>query len=267
MSRNFSIKVIFRILNVLAEEGTSNRTNLAVKTSLHYSVCMQYTELLRSLSWIDTVADKKYTKMSITDKGKEVSDALSEYFNVSKQHTPYEPTRTEFIAQSNGHGIQEETLQNGTSLSDIASFDQLIGTNRNNVRKIMLIEDEPDILITFKLSLISAGYKVDSFIDPREALGNLLFHRERDYYDLVITDIRMPYLNGFEIYKKARSHGRKTRFLFLTAIDLADEVFSLLPEFDHVRIIKKPVDQKAFIDAIGLAINSNYTVPAVSSVQ
>ena len=60
--------------------------------------------------------------------------------------------------------------------------------------KILLVDDEPDIVMAFKLTLESAGFIVDTHEDPLTALSKF----KPSYYDLVILDIKMPKMNGFE---------------------------------------------------------------------
>ena len=79
-----------------------------------------------------------------------------------------------------------------------AKSDSLIeASSAPKVLRIMLIDDDPSISFLFTQYLKSAGMVVDSFTDPEKALAHFI---ESDYrhYDLVITDIRMSSLNGFE---------------------------------------------------------------------
>jgi DNA-binding response OmpR family regulator len=62
--------------------------------------------------------------------------------------------------------------------------------------KIFLVDDEPDIMMAFKVTLESAGFTVHTYQDPLIALSKF----KPGYYDLVILDIKMPKMNGFELY-------------------------------------------------------------------
>ena len=62
----------------------------------------------------------------------------------------------------------------------------------------MLVDDEPDITSTLKIGLQDNGFEVDTFNDPIEVLSNF----KAGSYDLIILDIKMPKMNGFELYKE-----------------------------------------------------------------
>jgi DNA-binding response OmpR family regulator len=85
----------------------------------------------------------------------------------------------------------------------------------NTTAKILLIDDEPDITFTIKNILEDNGFEVvDSFTDPILALNNY----KDNFYDLVILDIKMPKMDGFELYAKIREKDPKVKVCFLTAI-------------------------------------------------
>ena len=79
---------------------------------------------------------------------------------------------------------------------------------RSSSRRILLIDDDPDVTLTLKTVLENNGYAVDVFNDPIMALQNFKKVADEDttngkyHYDLVLTDIRMPIINGFELYQK-----------------------------------------------------------------
>lgn len=67
--------------------------------------------------------------------------------------------------------------------------------------RLLVVDDEPDIATSMKQGLETAGYQVDAFNDPKEALA----HFKADHYDLFLLDIRMPHLNGFELSRHLSS--------------------------------------------------------------
>jgi DNA-binding response OmpR family regulator len=70
--------------------------------------------------------------------------------------------------------------------------------SNNNPRKILIVDDEPDITSTFDMILQMNGFGVDTYNDPLLALSDF----KPGLYGLALLDIRMPKMNGFELYKK-----------------------------------------------------------------
>jgi CheY-like chemotaxis protein len=119
---------------------------------------------------------------------------------------------------------------------------------------VMLIDDEPDMIITFKSFLHSEEYNVDAFSNSQEALRHFA-QVNPSYYDLVIMDIRMPRLNGLQLYNRMRAINSSVRVLFVSALDALEELVSILPDFEHNCIIKKPVEKDNFVRSVQLAIS------------
>ena len=93
-----------------------------------------------------------------------------------------------------------------------------------NNGSIMIVDDEIDITTFMELSLQKCGFNVDSFTDPFLALEHLQID-SKDYM-IVISDIRMPGLNGFEFVRKIREVKPKIKVLLMTAFDINTTVFS-----------------------------------------
>ena len=119
--------------------------------------------------------------------------------------------------------------------------------NNNNVnsKRILVVDDESDVVSVFKMMLEMNGYEVDAYQDQLLALSNF----KPNSYGLLILDIRMPTMNGFELYKKMRSIDDKVKVCFITAFEdyreEFNESFPMLDEFKY--FIRKP---KAIEDLI-----------------
>jgi DNA-binding NtrC family response regulator len=122
---------------------------------------------------------------------------------------------------------------------------------------ILLIDDERDDLFVLEKFLTLAGFGVKSFSSSREALNHFA-QTSPSHYDLIISDIRMPEVNGLELYIKLKAIKSDVKVLFATCIELAEEMLSVLPGVKHDQLIKKPIEQKAFIEIVRKNIqNSN----------
>ena len=79
--------------------------------------------------------------------------------------------------------------------------------------RILVVDDEPDNISVFSIGLEDEGFTVDTFIDPQLALSAF----KAETYDLLILDIKMPNMNGFELYEKIKKIDNKLKVCFLTA--------------------------------------------------
>jgi DNA-binding response OmpR family regulator len=117
----------------------------------------------------------------------------------------------------------------------------------NKRKMILIVDDEPDITTALKITLEDYGFQVDSFNDPVLALDNF---RKR-LYSLLILDINMPKMNGFELYTKIKKIDDKVRVCFLTALtELQDyESFrkEVFPEEGKRYFIQKPVKNEQVV--------------------
>ena len=124
----------------------------------------------------------------------------------------------------------------------------------NNNKRIILVDDEQDILFTYKAFLQDYNYEVTSFTDPSIALNYIRDHS--DFNDLlVILDIRMKNLNGFQLYQQIKAVDPTIKILFITALDILDELLSIVPGVSKDQIMRKPVDKKLFTNTIKKLIN------------
>ena len=118
---------------------------------------------------------------------------------------------------------------------------------------IMLVDDEPDILLTYETYLANAGYKLDAFTDSREAIMHFE-HTDPNIYNLVLMDIRMPNLNGIQLYYRLKAINPNIKILFISALDAAQEMISILPGVGLDDVIRKPVDIEQFLFKVKTAL-------------
>jgi DNA-binding response OmpR family regulator len=86
--------------------------------------------------------------------------------------------------------------------------------NKRSARKsILLVDDEHDNNLIFTIGLQDAGFEVDSYNDPEMALAAF----KSNYYDLLLLDIKMPKMDGYELYEKLKKIDDKVKVCFLTA--------------------------------------------------
>ena len=113
--------------------------------------------------------------------------------------------------------------------------------------RILIVDDEPDITLSFKMILESNGFKVDTYNDPVIATGNF----KPDAYDLVILDIRMPKMDGFQLYEELKKIDDKVKVVFITAFDINYEgLRKMYPELRIDSFVRKPVDSEYLINVV-----------------
>jgi len=92
-----------------------------------------------------------------------------------------------------------------------------IESHRHDNKTIMVVDDEPDITLTYKIGLENYGFIVDIYNEPDLALSNF----KAGLYDLAIIDMEMPKMNGFELYQKVMKIDDRLNVCFLTVGETA----------------------------------------------
>jgi DNA-binding response OmpR family regulator len=104
--------------------------------------------------------------------------------------------------------------------------------------RILVVDDEVDIGLVMKLGLEKEGFEVDVFNDPEAAKA----HFKAGHYDLLLVDIRMPKINGFELYRELLKIDDKTKICFITAFEIYfDEFRRVFPKLKVDCFVRKPV--------------------------
>jgi DNA-binding response OmpR family regulator len=119
-------------------------------------------------------------------------------------------------------------------------------------KRILIVDDEPDVNLALRIVLEDNNFIVDSFNDPLRALENF----KANMYDLAVLDIKMPKKDGFEIYKEILKIDNRVKVCFLTAGDInyrsLKETFATLNENQFIR---KPIENIELIKQIYKIIN------------
>ena len=123
-----------------------------------------------------------------------------------------------------------------------------IENNTNNAKKVMIVDDEPDVISVLEIVLNENGFEVDSFTDPIAALKNYRV----GIYDLLILDIKMPKMDGFELYDEIKKIDDNAKVCFLTASEMyymhsRKEKYCSL---DKDLFIQKPIANEDLVEEI-----------------
>ena len=116
-------------------------------------------------------------------------------------------------------------------------------------KNILIIDDEPDIILTLRLALEQNGFRTDSYSDSILAYKNF----RAGVYDLVLLDIKMPNVDGFQLHQKIKRTDSRVKICFLTASGFYDQEIRQeqgSDGFNEELFLRKPVEITCFIDTI-----------------
>ncbi|HJR47998.1 MAG TPA: response regulator [Nitrososphaeraceae archaeon] len=138
--------------------------------------------------------------------------------------------------------------QNGTEQ------DRLLTSVQAKKYRVMMVDDEQDITTVFKMGLENNQFIVTTFNDPLEALSKF----RPGFYDLLILDIRMPGMDGFQLYRNIRDIDNKVKVCFLTAFDESRrELRTSFPFLEEVKCyLKKPITVRDLVKRLADLANS-----------
>jgi DNA-binding response OmpR family regulator len=114
--------------------------------------------------------------------------------------------------------------------------------------RILIVDDEQDITSILKKGLEKYGYEIDVFNDPLLALSSF----RAGLYDLILLDVRMPKMDGFELYQRITQLDSKTKVCFMTAFEVYyDALKELFPDsYESLCFIRKPIAIQDFVKRI-----------------
>ena len=130
--------------------------------------------------------------------------------------------------------------------------------NDKKKKRILLVDDEIDICIVYQIVLQDAGYECVSYTDSLKALQEF----KSNYYDLILLDIKMPVLNGFELCKKIREVDKTIHIIFITASEAYYEKFRSqhFPDLGKVNYIQKPIGNEELVQIVNTILANSITI-------
>jgi CheY-like chemotaxis protein len=120
---------------------------------------------------------------------------------------------------------------------------------KNKNKRIIILDDDEDVLFTYRSFLKDYDYHIACFTDPTLTLNYIKDLSE--FNDLLlILDIRMKNLNGFQLHQQIKAIDPTIKILFVTGLDILDEMLSIIPGISKNHIMRKPVDRKIFTNTV-----------------
>jgi DNA-binding response OmpR family regulator len=126
-------------------------------------------------------------------------------------------------------------------------MDENMITETKKRKRILVVDDEVDITLALKAVLDGDQFEVDSFNDPISARNSF----KAGLYDLLILDIKMPKMNGFQLYREIKNMDDKVKVCFLTALnemhDYEEFKREVYPKAGERYFIQKPVENQTLL--------------------
>jgi CheY-like chemotaxis protein len=223
--------VIATILHICIDGSLKNhivgKGNFSDSMTNHYISILLYNDLLST--YIDNENNRRIYYRT-TDKGKELIHFYNQIQRLFAITTP--------INKDNNIN-KAKTRSLGNTISSSSS--QVV------TKRILIIDDEADITSALKRGLEKYGFTVEVNNNPLSMLSSY----KSGYYDLLIMDIRMPEMDGFELYQVIRKLDNRTKVCFWTAFEVAyEQLVKKFPTMNEKFFIKKPVTLEDLVDRI-----------------
>ena len=170
----------------------------------------------------------------------------------------------EIITKLNLHAREEYEHNNSMQQHRLLQQNQktqegmLLHNKKKMKKKILLVDDEIDICIVYQIVLQDAGYECVSYTDSLKALQEF----KSNYYDLILLDIKMPVLNGFELCKKIREVDKTIHIIFITASEAYYEKFRSqhFPDLGKINYIQKPIGNNELVQIVDSIVANSITM-------
>jgi DNA-binding NtrC family response regulator len=121
--------------------------------------------------------------------------------------------------------------------------------NKKTLAKLLIVDDDYDIVQVLKMGLLKKGFSVEAFTNPKEALQS--FKSDAESYCLVLSDMRMPALSGIQLSKKVKEVNPNVKVVLMTAFEIRDIEFSkVFPSTQIDGFVQKPIGINQLTDKI-----------------
>jgi DNA-binding NtrC family response regulator len=124
-----------------------------------------------------------------------------------------------------------------------------LSDNNKPLAKLLIVDDDSDIVQVLKMGLLQNGFSVEGFTNPQEALQS--FKSDAESYCLVLSDIRMPAMSGIQLSRKVKEVNPNVKVVLMTAFEIRDNEFSkVFPSTQVDGFVQKPIGIKDLTDKI-----------------
>ncbi|MDQ3967146.1 MAG: response regulator [Thermoproteota archaeon] len=141
-------------------------------------------------------------------------------------------------------------------------------SNQKRRGRILVVDDEPDSCLVYQTVLQGTGYECKSYTDSVKAMQEFV----PNYYDLILLDIKMPKLNGFELCKNIRGVDKTIKVIFITASEdyyknIKDQFYPELTSSTTTTFIQKPIENQELIKIVNETLARGSTNKKSSAIN
>ncbi|MGI0050256.1 MAG: response regulator [Nitrososphaeraceae archaeon] len=234
---NYQLDIFGSTVNICSKINSSPLTpkNKIIIGNNFYRILKAFSNIINKYNFINNGEFKVTENVGYPTYTIERSNTLSQndYTN-----------NIQSIMMKNQPNIFEDFIENKSKKRESIFFHK-----KKKNKRIIIVDDDKDILFTYRSFLKDYDYHITCFTDPNLTLD---YVEELSNFDdlLVILDIRMKDLNGFQLHQRIKSIDPTIKILFVTALDILDELLSIVPGISKVQIMRKPVDKKIFTNTV-----------------
>ena len=141
---------------------------------------------------------------------------------------------------SNDNDYKNNLVSSLTLQKEESNNEKKNDNNDKPLSRLLVVDDDSDIVQVLKLGLLKNGFLVNAFTTPEETLQN--FQSNSEGYCLMLSDIRMPGLSGIQLAKKVKEINPAVKTVLMTAFEIRDNEFSKEVPSTHVDgFVQKPI--------------------------
>ncbi len=235
---NYQLDIFGSAVNLCSKINSSSAHNEIIIGNNFYRILKSFPNILNNYNFINKGEFKVTENIGYpTYNIKRRDHTLLENDDINGTHSIMMEKKLNSYAE-------EEFIENKNKKREGFFFHK-----KNKNKRIIILDDDEDVLFTYRSFLKDYDYHIACFTDPTLTLNYIKDLSE--FNDLLlILDIRMKNLNGFQLHQQIKAIDPTIKILFVTGLDILDEMLSIIPGISKNHIMRKPVDRKIFTNTV-----------------
>ena len=235
---NYQLDIFGSAVNLCSKINSSSAHNEIIIGNNFYRILKSFPNILNNYNFINN------GEFKVTE-----NIGYSTYNIKRRDHTLLENddtngTQSIMMEKKLNSSAEEDFKENNNKKREGFFFHK-----KNKNKRIVILDDDEDVLFTYRSFLKDYDYHITCFTDPTLTLNYIKDLSE--FNDLLlILDIRMKNLNGFQLHQQIKAIDPTIKILFVTGLDILDEMLSIVPGISKNHIMRKPVDRKLFTNTV-----------------